>query len=382
MAGGERLTSLDAVRGIAASVVVAGHAYFAMPDPWRAAVEPSAWSIVLEPFHNGDAAVVIFFVLSGCVLSLPYAQARELDYRRYLVRRVCRIYIPFAVAVVLSYVLYCAVGHRAAPVASDWFNTLWPAHAPDTAGLAAHLLMTGTAPDIALNPPMWSLVYEMRVSLIFPLLVLLARNTRLAVLMSLALFAGALLGLNRLGENTHPAQAATVIATLCWTAEIVPYFAAGILLTMHRATLSRAWNAMPSGLRLLSGAGVFVIFSIRPSFAHLDNDLLYLVGAGVVIVAAHKSEGLRRVLDMALPQWLGRISYSLYLTHLPVMLAIFPLLESRIAFAPAMALTVTIAFAVAELMHRLVESPAMTLGRRLTRRAWVPVGAPAPERPL
>jgi peptidoglycan/LPS O-acetylase OafA/YrhL len=370
--GAARLTSLDAVRGIAACVVVAGHGYFTMPDAWRASVETSVWSILLQPLHNGDAAVVVFFVLSGRVLSLPYIQGKELDYRRYLIRRVCRIYIPFAAAVLLSLFFYCVIGHRRAQIASNWFNTLWPPHVPNMQSIVGHFLLFGTAPAISLNPPMWSLVYEMRISLIFPLLVVLARNTRQAMLASITLLAGAIIGLNLLGQNTHPAQAGTFGATLLWTAEYIPCFVTGILLSLHRADLGRSWKALPAGLRVVFGLGVFVIFSIRPSFAHLADDILYIVGASAIIVMATESMSLRRMLDARVPQWLGRISYSLYLTHLPVMLAVFPLLERRMAFAPAMALSVAMAFVMAELMHRLVEAPAMTLGRALTRRAWSP----------
>ena len=365
-----RLTSLDAVRGIAASVVVAGHCYFAMPDPWRGRIENAPWSIVLQPLHNGDAAVVVFFVLSGCVLSLPYFRERQSDYRSYLIRRLCRIYIPFAISVLLALLLYSMAGRHPVHEASDWFNTLWPATFPNVESVAGHFLMFGTAPALTLNPPMWSLVYEMRISLVFPLLIALCSQSRVAILMSALLLVSSFGALTLLGENNHPAQAASILATLFWTTEIAVYFVAGILLAKHREQLGAAWRRIPGALRLLFAAGVFLIFAIPPSFARFSNDILYLVGAAVVIVAATESDGLRRSLDRPLSQWLGRISYSLYLTHLPVMLAIFPVTVGKMTFWPAIMAAVAVAFAVAALMHRFVEVPAIALGRLLTRDAW------------
>ena len=361
-----RLTSLDAVRGIAACVVVLGHCYFLMPDRWRGQIENSVWSPLLQPFHNGDAAVVIFFVLSGYVLSLPYFRGRGLAYPRYLIRRICRIYIPFSIAVLLSLFLYRAVGHNLAAAASGWFNTLWPPSNPNLQTLIGHFLMFGRAPDLALDPPMWSLVYEMRISVMFPLLVILCRNTRLAVEMSVVLLVGSVAALQIIGQNNHPAQATTILATLFWSAEIAPYFITGVLLSRHRARLSDAWRRLPGSLRVFFGIGIFLCFAIRPSFARLGNDITYLLAAACLVVSAVEGDTLRRFLDKPIPQWLGRISYSLYLTHLPIMLALFPLLSSRLSFVSAVAVSVLVAFAAAALMRALVEKPAIELGRHLT----------------
>ena len=50
----------------------------------------------------GREAVVFFFVLSGFVLSVPYAGPRAPRYGKFLAKRMCRIYPPFAAAVLIS----------------------------------------------------------------------------------------------------------------------------------------------------------------------------------------------------------------------------------------------------------------------------------------
>ncbi len=365
----KRQTSLDAVRGIAACIVVAGHFYFTVPDQWREQIDGSPWSILLQPFHNGDAAVVIFFLLSGYVLALPYLRGTHLPYPHYVIRRMCRIYIPFAVAILFSLLLFSLTSRQRVAGVSEWFNTLWPSASPGFPTLAGHFLMLGTAPDITLNTPMWTLVYELRISLVFPLLMILCRDTRVAMLASLVLLMASVMTLAALGQNNHPSQAASAWITVLWTAEIAPYFVTGLLLSKHRGEIGAWWRRLPKSVRICLFAAPFAIFSVRPSFAYLRNDVLYDIGAAILIVSAVESRTLRAFLDTPIPQWLGRISYSIYLIHLPVMLAVIPLLIGHMPPGLIVVAVTAVALAAATLMHALIEAPAIELGLRLTRRA-------------
>ena len=105
-------------------------------------------------------------------------------------------------------------------------------------------------------------------------------------------------------------------------------------------------------------------------------DALYDLGAAMLIVLAIESPGLRALLEEPIPQWLGRISYSIYLVHLPLMLVVVPLLIGRLPFGFVVAIVMASALTAATLMQILVEAPAIKLGRRLTRR---PAPQPPPE---
>src|SRR5208282_647946 len=85
--GVQRLSELDALRGIAALSVVLWHffcATYTVPG-----VRPIYW------IARGDGAVVLFFLLSGFVLSLPFFRAQKPAYLSFIIRRVCRIYLPY-----------------------------------------------------------------------------------------------------------------------------------------------------------------------------------------------------------------------------------------------------------------------------------------------
>jgi hypothetical protein len=78
-----RLPSLDGLRGVAALIVVVHHTLLTVPSlsvayflDGPAAVRGSkAWWLSWTPLHliwAGGEAVIVFFVLSGFVLALPY----------------------------------------------------------------------------------------------------------------------------------------------------------------------------------------------------------------------------------------------------------------------------------------------------------------------
>jgi peptidoglycan/LPS O-acetylase OafA/YrhL len=367
-----RLSSLDAVRGLAACIVVISHCYLTMiSDDRRTQLESSFWFDLLRPLHNGDAAVIIFFVLSGYVLSLPFFRGTQLTYPRYVVRRFCRIYIPFAVSVFLALLFYALSGPPNAPGASEWFNALWPPERPGISVILGHILMLGTNPNIRLNPSLWTLVYEMRVSLLFPLLILLCRDSRIALVGGLILLKLSTKGLS-CDQCHHPAHAESFGVTLLWTVQIIPYFMTGILLSKHRAQLHQLYERIPKALAVALFIIPALAFMVKPDFVLAKLDALYAFGAAVLIMLAVENAGFRDFLDHRIPQWLGRISYSTYLIHLPLMLAIAPVLLGWMPPLAAAAVLFILSLAAATLMHAVVETPAINLGHRLTRRAKIP----------
>jgi len=100
-----RLTSLDAVRGIASFIVILCHCNAILPDAVQSQLDSSILSRPIALFTNGAASVIIFFVLSGYVLALPFFHGTQPNYSRYVFRRFCRIYIPFAVAICIAALL-------------------------------------------------------------------------------------------------------------------------------------------------------------------------------------------------------------------------------------------------------------------------------------
>ena len=365
-----RITSLDSLRGVASFIVLLSHAKLMFPKSVCPEQTATILQHVIDLFTNGEGSVIIFFMLSGYVLALPFLTNTQLGYPRYAAKRFCRIYIPFAVVVLLAFLLTTLVNlHDALAEAGSLPNTQVNV-TPKPSVLLGHFVMTGTKQDIALDSVMWSLVYELRVSFILPLLVVLCRKTWLALLTAFILLFMSNKALFILGQ-TAPWDNETFWITGVWTARMLPYFICGILLSKHFIdihTFIQRWLSMPMLIPMLSVP--LVIFSFPyPSYLSTRWDILYEIGAAFAIILAVDVSAVARVLDHAAIQWLGRISYSLYLIHIPMLVLLYALFSTYLPISFIVLAGVAISLPVATVLHQFVEVPSVRLGRRLATPA-------------
>ena len=165
---GERDHELDGLRGLAALIV----AFFHFDAVWSACGRPQWVGFLLEKtplalFVSGNASVILFFILSGFVLALPWVRGRPDGYAVFAVKRICRIWLPYLVALCLS-VLGNWKFHGLKGV-SSWFELMW-GQPVDPGLVLRHVLFLGSYPTESFNGVFWTLRMEMRISLIFPLL--------------------------------------------------------------------------------------------------------------------------------------------------------------------------------------------------------------------
>ena len=371
-----RLRQLDSLRGIAALFVVFNHYVQTVPEAARLSsgfpggvLNPGAWLtpwpwLRVTPLRltvDGQAAVVLFFVLSGFVLALPVTRTRQPAFWPFLVKRACRVYIPFAVVILLFAALYACVPVAPGPNTSRWFNTNVPV--PGRYSVWAHLLMTGNHADMMLDPPMWTLVHEMRMAFVLPLLFLAMR--RFGVARSLAacvlLSVGASFGMSDSVSGSWQA-----------TAHFLWMFAAGSAIACCRTDLQALLTRARPAVMGVLWVGAFLL--LLTPFDRVWSDFLIGCGASLLIVVCLPNSRITRHLTAAVPLWLGRVSYSLYLIHLPILV----LAISGRLMSPLMAFILTLA--LAELTYRCLEAPAHMLGIRLSRMIGG-VRAPAVSRP-
>jgi peptidoglycan/LPS O-acetylase OafA/YrhL len=92
------------------------------------------------------------------------------------------------------------------------------------------------------------------------------------------------------------------------------------------------------------------------------------VGSAGFLVLAMSAGAFSAALRTSVLQFLGRISYSLYLVHAIVLLAALSLLYNHIPVWVILPMVWTASLALATLSERYIERPSITLGRMLTRR--------------
>ena len=359
-----RYVELDALRGVAAVVVMCHH-FFRLwtGTPHARWAERLFTATPLRLLVAGRAAVVLFFLLSGFVLSLPRLRGTERSYGPYLVKRVCRIYLPYLVALALA-VLGCARWHGAREF-GGWFALTWY-EAPRWRLVLAHVLFLGDYHNTAYNTAFWSLIQEMRISLVFPALFLLV--TRLPLRWALVL-PPVLMVVTSVGEQktSFPEQA-------LWTVNYAGAFVYGILLARHKDQLE-GWLAGLSRRGYGLFATVAVLLFLIPDRAGRGMlglgapavDLVMMWGGAGLMLVVLSHRGVLRLFRSHALELLGRCSYSVYLLHGTVLFTLVYVFGQRVGVGllllPYFAITLVAGWA----MYWVVEVPSMQLGRRLAR---------------
>ncbi|MGW1564883.1 acyltransferase family protein, partial [Streptomyces sp. NPDC002144] len=96
---------------------------------------------------------------------------RKESYYGYLIKRICRIYIPYLVSLIVAISLSILIKNGNVTGLSDWFNQFW-VRGLDLKIVIEHILLIVNIHTDAYNTVVWSLIHEMRISIIFPIIIL------------------------------------------------------------------------------------------------------------------------------------------------------------------------------------------------------------------
>jgi peptidoglycan/LPS O-acetylase OafA/YrhL len=361
---------------LAALVVVVYHsllassALFAAADSTTPTLKMSTvdWLLTYTPLHifwAGPEAVIVFFVLSGFVLSLPIARGGQLRPGSYYPSRFIRLYLPVWGALALAAALHIAVSHASVPGASWWLDE----HAQSLNLRAARLdasLMPG-AGDWAFTSVLWSLRWEVLFSALLP--VLLALMVRAPRAWRAAIVLACLEALLFNGESGYLLY--------------LPPFVMGVVLAFERARIEQLATALRertvrnASVKLALGAGC--VCALTANWWLTDPGVataLVAIGACLAVVLALIDGAFRGLLESTPTQWVGRRSYSLYLVHEPIVVAFAFALGGRPTPALFVLAALPLSLTGAAVFHRLVESPAHLLAHR-----WSAYCAQASSRP-
>ena len=357
-----RYEQLDGLRGIAAFVVFLFHAVMmASPDSWAVCVLSFP---LIRPFWDGPGAVTLFFVLSGFVLTLPYATGttRKIEFLPFLIRRIARLYPAYWAVLILAVALrLLAFDPHGLSGLSSWIQMHWSLPV-EWISIIKHVFMISPRLEVDdIDPVIWSLIIEMKISLFFPLAILLVtRTTRITFSLIITLSAISL---------TLPLHFVTHGGSSWIRAAIMtPAFVLGSYLSKYRNELI-AWLRTSCRNRVavaIAGAFLYGLVWIIP----LRNQGLArfgsACGSGAFILLFLASRRLERIGTARLTRFLGNISYSFYLVHLPILITLasllYPLVHSLlVVIGIALICSLLTAWAISS----VVEVPAHKWGKRL-----------------
>lgn len=347
----ERIIALDALRVIAAFIVLAQH--------FRLVFELNWPEYLRKGLFDSKAAVMLFFVLSGYVLALSLGSKAPsvIAYVKFGIRRIFRLYPVYWAALLLAFLVLWRVQQTGAGQVTGL-----PAWFLDAPGLQlkqwllqSTLVAPGMKSDFAL-PTVWTLMTEAKVSMVFPLLAWLILRTRPALACAIVL--ALVLGSHWLDKH------------IVGTAAFLGMFALGTALCrVPHAFWARLNNTLWALLILLALA-LYAAISWRYIMPSIWLGY-YLCGLGSLILIAGTIHWPLMRSALTKLQNLLRIdlSYSIYILHYPVLVALKKLAGPAIATSPLIAFLLATALTVALglLLHYTLEKPAIELGRRLTR---------------
>jgi len=379
-----RLVVLDCIRGIAALVVVVHHCLLTQPafsdfffSNWRteagSAVEQVMFHTPLRIVWDGYEAVTLFYVLSGLVLALPWLEGRPPTYISYSIKRICRIYLPYCAAIAMAATLNAVLNpYATVPGLSEWVNVKTWTSPVYFHVLLDHALMIGHYNSV--NGVIHSLIWEMRVSLLFPLLIVPIARWRMWGALGVAVALTLLIGAIQLAyggggpalDLVRPGSVAGKIGRfaleLQWTAYYGYFFVLGSVIASYLPALRRlgrfAWVLLAAGLLTIQG---------HWSHLHAAQEFMVAIGSALIIVAALPHGPIHAALSHRWLRWIGKVSYSLYLVHVPLLLTAVILLHDVV---PMAAILMTIPFAsllVAWVFHEWIAEPCARLGKRLAK---------------
>lgn len=347
----ERLRPLDGLRGVAILLVLFYHVW----DQLGVALALPANLFPLSFLLAGNTGVTLFFLLSGFLVTRPFfhgLQRGELpSLKQYALQRALRILPPYY-AVALLGLLYTqqydqwlsVLSFSAAGYDLGYFSAVW-----------------------------WSLATEIQFYILVPFLFLiLSRSSPLKV----ALLCGGML-------------AAYLLVVGKWTAAQVgfelqyrlilsvigqmPAFLMGMLLAWLFKPGRQRLNAHVSELMLL-GLLVLLAWVLLPAAAmgpkiYIWNAPWYvlpetLLWGGVCWVMLSRQQPVFSFLDNRLTRFFGRISFSLYLVHMPIIQVLNEHAVIDASWCRAV-LVVLLSIGLAQALYWSIEKPSLLLKKTL-----------------
>lgn len=331
-----RLAELDALRGIAALMVVLFHYTF------RAGHVLAAAQPIAHGFSLGHYGVQLFFAISGFVILMTLERTEATA--DFVISRFARLYPAYWFAVILTTLGVSALGaNELAQPAGIVFANLTMLH--------------GFLYLPAVDGAYWSLTIE----LAFYACMWTLWRTRQLHRIEAILIGWIALKLLWWAVPALPSRVGIVLVQ-----QYVPFFALGMCAyRVHRGV--RTW-AQQAPVLLLGLAAV----------ALCDDGQHALVYGALVAVFALLVAGRLGGLDHPVLLHLGALSYPVYLIHENLGIALIARLEA-LGAPPEIALATALgaAFATAQLLRRCIELPALHAIRGWWRRRPMAIAAPA-----
>ena len=357
------LFELDVVRGVLSWWVVVGHIL-----AFAGFQENNVPSVVAVAMH-GVYAVKVFMMMSGFVIAKLLADKNE-SYKVFITRRFLRLYPVFLVALavaILARPLYIPILLASRVPLPFHYDLIWDAENNHFwPNILAHLSMLyGLIPEstlpytgIALLGPAWSTTIEFQYYLVVPLLSLIARRFGIKGWITLIAVSGLV---------SHVFAASLRHDFRTSLPNFLPLFLAGMTSYWIYAQMRKKETKVPADILLAGALLLYLLTRWLPVTIWGIAMALILASGDSPLVSRMKS-----LLNRPSLLFLGKISYSTYLIHYPILwlakalvACVAPHASPFVVALALFALATPATLSASALLYHFVEKPGIDFGRRL-----------------
>lgn len=336
-----RLAHIDALRGIAAFLVVVQHGL--KPIAGQAHASPLHDLLAGQWFDFGRFGVVLFFLISGFVI--PFSLRDDQPLSRFAITRFFRLYPAFWLSIAATVLALGMTG--------------------DASFSRTQILANITMVPVLFHQTYISGVYwTLFIELIFYATCALLFAGRLLRNAEVVLLVG--LGCVAMPPILIAGRAAGFHVPVLYITAHLSFLFAGYLVRLAGAHMQpRA--GLYATILIVAALTEMPVLAMQPDHAFTISTPIGVLLAGVAAVATFVLVNRRPFAPPATLAWLGAISYSVYLFHMPISDCIERIappdgLAGAIGFLLLLLGATTV---VAAIVYHLLEQPCITIGRRI-----------------
>ena len=370
-----KIESIEGTRGLAAFIVVLSHLSLTFfPYLHSFGVSPESQYYIQNIVHNspfafiysGTFAVYVFFVLSGYVLTHVASRKNSHEFTVMLLKRYPRLMIPSAVSCILAYAVFNSLFLFYEMMPTDWIRQYGDFNYTFLGALYSGVIESFVIGESSYNPVLWTIQIELIGSFFIFSLCFLDKFKKFNFRSLLGIHFVLIVFLTGMALLINEAIGLGLIA-----------FSAGQLLYYAKI---RVWSGFSMAIFLI---GLYLAGAHNNSLSYslltsIFGDKTYTICnflAGIFVVySIGLNDGLGEFLSKGIFVFMGKISFSVYLIHLPVISTIGvyifskanTLINYNIAAFFACSVVIFLTYVLANIFYILVDQPGMLISNKLS----------------